>query len=296
MRIGYPCINRGIGCSSGRTFRLRSYSEARMETTVEANLSCLAAILRYNAAHSLRFFRITSDLVPFASHPVCRYPWQRRFGEVFREIGRFIQREGIRISMHPDQFTLINTPDREVLRRSLAELEYHAQVLDLMGLDATARIQIHVGGVYGDRSAAMERFTARYGRLDGAVRRRLVIENDDRLYSLGHCMELYSRCGVPVLFDWFHHRINGGEPPGRALAKAASTWKSGNGIPMCDYSSQKPGARAGTHAESIDREDFRAFLDMSRGHDFDLMLEIKDKEASAAVAVEEAWGDDRFVP
>jgi UV DNA damage endonuclease len=108
MKIGYPCINRTIGCSANRTFRLKSYSEERLIETVENNLDCLLNILKFNVEHNILFFRITSDLVPFASHPICQFPWQRFFRDKFRKIGDLIRTHGIRISMHPDQFTLIN--------------------------------------------------------------------------------------------------------------------------------------------------------------------------------------------
>ena len=169
MKIGYPCINRSIGCSSGRRFRLASYSDERLEETLRGNLRCLQEILRENLRGSILFFRIASDLVPFASHPVCTAPWQETFAGTFQDIGRFIREHGMRISMHPDQFVIINAKERGIVERSIAELSYHAAVLDAMHLDRTAKIQVHVGGVYGDREASMERFVSEYSRLDESI-------------------------------------------------------------------------------------------------------------------------------
>ncbi|MDK2891448.1 MAG: damage endonuclease [Methanoculleus sp.] len=295
MKIGYPCINRSIGCSPGRTFRLSSYSDERLEETVRENLRCLAEILRYNRRECILFFRIGSGLVPFASHPVCTADWQETFAEPFREIGRFVREHGMRISMHPDQFVVINAKDPGIVDKSVAELRYHAAVLDTMRLDGTAKIQLHVGGVYGDREAAMERFASVYSRLDENILRRLVVENDDSRYTLADCLRIHEETGIPVLFDVFHHRVN---PSGAGVAEAVelsgATWRPGDGIPMIDYSTPMPGGRKGRHAESLDGADFERFLGETARADMDIMLEIKDKEKSALAAVGIARRDGRF--
>jgi UV DNA damage endonuclease len=165
MRIGYPCINRTVGCNANSTFRLKSYSETRLKTSMKNNLDCLKRILQFNVEHRLFFFRISSDLVPFASHPINRFNWQKHFQNDFEEIGEFINKNRMRISMHPDQFTLINSIKDEIFERSKKELRYHAEILDLMKLDTSAKIQIHVGGAYGDKKASMERFITRFNKL-----------------------------------------------------------------------------------------------------------------------------------
>ncbi|MGA2160591.1 MAG: UV DNA damage repair endonuclease UvsE [Methanoregula sp.] len=296
MRIGYPCINRSIGCTPSKTFRLASYSDDRIRNTVQANLSCLEKILEYNVQKGLLFLRITSDLVPFASHPVCRFPWQEHFLSVFASLGRYIRDHRFRISLHPDQFVLINTPDPDVLSRSTDELIYHAELIGLMGLDTTAKIQIHVGGVYGDKPASIERFIHAYDDLDERIRRHLVIENDARLYSAADCLAISDRTGIPVLFDVFHHAVNNnGEPVREILDPVAKTWANNDGLPMVDYSSQQTGKRPGAHAEHIDPVDFKRFLKETAAHDLDIMLEIKDKEKSAMAALSAARNDPRLI-
>ena len=242
-------------------------------------------ILEFNARNDLLFFRITSDLIPFASHPVCRFDWQTHFARRFSDIGRLVRRHGMRISMHPDQFIVINSPNAEIAENSFRELRYHAEVLDLMGLDLSAKIQIHVGGVYGDRPRSMARFAGRYGRLGVAIRKRLVVENDERSYALADCLELSVETGIPVLFDAFHHQVhNHGESRAEALRLAAQTWKQADGPPMVDYSQPAPGKPEGSHATSINIRQFRRFLSETSPLDFDVMLEIKDKEKSALKA------------
>jgi len=295
MRIGYPGINTSIGCKSSRTFRLKSYTEKRLKETVENNLNCLGRILSFNLRHNILFFRITSDLVPFASHPICKFDWQGSFGKRFNEIGDFIKNCDMRISMHPDQFTLINSLDNRVFENSVRELVYHAQVLDLMELGTSAKIQIHVGGVYGDKETSMRRFVERFEILDEIVKRRLVIENDDRRYNLKDCLRISAEVGIPILFDVFHHEVsNSWETLKEAFGLFAPTWKPEDGLPMVDYSSQLPSDIKGKHAETLNLGIFREFLEETRLFDFDVMLEIKDKEMSALKAIEIASQDDRF--
>ena len=288
MRIGYPCINLTVSCSSGSTFRLKSYSESRLEQTVKHNLECLKRILQFNLEQRIFFFRITSDLVPLASHAVNNFDWQQRFQEDFERIGQFITKNSMRISMHPDQFTLINSISDEIFERSKEELNYHAEILDLMKLDDSAKIQIHVGGVYGDKPGSIERFITRFHELDNSIKRRLVIENDDKMYDLNDCLNISGQIHIPVLFDAFHHKLNNlAQMKDTSFELSQKTWiEKRDGIPMVDYSSQKPGGLPRQHAETIDEEDFRLFLKQTDPFDFDIMLEIKDKEKSAIKAID----------
>ena len=283
MKIGYPCINTSIGCTANSTFRLKSYSEKRLISAVQNNLDCLLKILEYNVNHGLLFFRIGSDLVPFASHPICRFGWEKYFKKQFKHIGSFIKKHKIRISMHPDQFTLINSPSRQITKRSIKELEYHRRILDAMCLGTEAKIQIHVGGVYGNKARAIESFVKRYKSLDRKIKNRLVIENDDISYSLKDCLKINQRTKIPVVLDAYHHQIlNNGESIRDALIKAKKTWKKKDGLLMVDYSSGRRGKR--THAEHININDFKKFIEKTKGLNFDMMLEIKDKEKSALKA------------
>ncbi len=290
MKIGYACINNSIGCTANTTFRLAGYSEENLIQKVRNNLNCLLKILKWNVENKIYFFRISSDLVPFASHEVCIFDWGKYFEKDFKEIGDFIKKNNMRISMHPDQFVLINAIDNKIVERSFAELEYHAKVLDLMQLDETAKIQIHVGGVYGNKEEAIKRFVGNYKNLSEAVKRRLVIENEERLYCLKDCLEISKQTGVPILFDFFHHSLfNNNETYSESVKLASNTWKKKDGILMTDYSSQKQGGRFGAHAEQIDLKDFNKTLDEARKSkiDFDVMLEIKDKEKSCLMAIKE---------
>lgn len=287
MRIGYPCINLSLDCRPSRTFRLANLSWERLQETVTGNLHCLERILRWNVEHGFLFFRITSDLVPLASHAANRFPWDELFAPEFARLGKLIRAAGMRISMHPGQYTLLNSPRPEVVEAARRDLAYHACVLDLLGLDYTAKIQIHIGGLYGDKRAALARFVHEVERLSPEVRARVVIENDERLFHIDDCLWVSRRTGLPVVLDVFHHEVYGdGRTLSEALAAAQATWKQQDGPLMVDYSSPLPGGRLGSHAHELDEAHFCRFLQESRAYDFDLMLEVKDKERSALRALE----------
>jgi UV DNA damage endonuclease len=297
MRIGYPCINRTLDCSANSTFRLKSYSEDRLKTSIQNNLNCLRRILQFNLQHKLFFFRMSSDIIPFASHPINKFGWQKKFQAEFEGIGEFIVKNRMRISMHPDQFTLINSINNEIFERSKKELVYHAEILDLMKLDTSAKIQIHVGGVYGDKKASIYRFVARFNRLPDSVIRRLVIENDDKLYDLNDCLKISEEIQIPVVFDVFHHKLNNSasQTLKESFGYVVKSWnQEKDRNPMVDYSSQEPNGMPRQHSETINLEDFGLFLKKTEPFDFDAMLEIKDKERSATKAIEYAVNDWRL--
>ena len=128
------------------------------------------------------------------------------------------------------------------------------------------------------------------------MQRRLVIENDDRSYTCSDCLEIHEKVGIPVLFDSLHHELkNRGERIQNAIEMASRTWKTQDGIPMIDYSHQrKNGTRYG-HTDTLNAEYFKLFLEQTKQYDFDIMLEIKDKEQSALEAIQIAWNDERLV-
>jgi UV DNA damage endonuclease len=289
MKIGYPCINHSIGKQTVSTFRLSSYTEEKFMQCVNYNLATLVEILKFNIANNFMFFRISSDMIPFASHPICKFDWKEYFKSNLIKIGQLIKDHDIRISMHPDQFVLINSKSQEIVNNSIRELEYHTELLDLMKLDYSAKVQIHIGGVYGDKEKAKKQFISNYKTLLSAnIKKRLVIENDDHLYNLKDCIEIHEYIGIPILFDVFHHiYFDNNLPLHIALQLSNNTWNhSKDGIMMIDYSNQELNQRKGKHSHTLDIKQFEKFILSVSNLDFDIILEIKDKEKSAKKAIE----------
>jgi len=295
MKIGYPCINLTLNCRSSRTFRLKNYSEERLIETIENNLNCLAKILEFNYNNNILFFRITSDLIPFASHPIMNFGWQEYFKSKFKEIGVYIKKNSMRITMHPGQYTVLNSINDKVVQNSIKELKYHTEVLNLLGLDSKAKIITHVGGVYGDKKNSIKRFIKRYRKLNESIKNHYVIENDDKNYNLKECLLINKSTSIPIILDFYHHFCyNSGESIEKVIENTFKTWNEKDGLPIVHYSSEHPVKGKFKHADEIHMNYFEEFIKMTNKHNFDIMLEIKNKEKSALMAIKNLVNDIRF--
>lgn len=278
--LGYVGQNLSLGITTSRGTILRNATPERLRALTLENLHALAEILAFNARERIYLFRISSRIIPFASHPVNRLEWWREFAAELSELGRYVRDQGMRVSMHPGQYTLLNAPDPRVLEASLRDLEWHTRFLDSLGLGPEHKIVLHAGGAYADKAAAIDRLVEIHRRLPEAVRRRLVLENDDRIYTVGEVLALSGRTGMPVVFDWLHHQAN----PGVAadlhdlLERCFTTWREPDGLPKVHFSSQAPGKRPGAHSDYVEKEGFLRFYREVVDLDFDCMLEAKAKD------------------
>jgi UV DNA damage endonuclease len=271
---------------------------------LSVSLAYLRDVLAYLAQIDVRMYRLSSDLAPYVTHPDMPQ-FHDQIDDCASElaaVGRVATQAGIRLSFHPGPHTVLNSPDEGIAAKSIADLSAQAEMLDLMGLGQEAVINIHVGGLYGDKPAAMARFVERVIRLPESIRRRLVLENDDRIYRIEDTYAIHERTGLRLVLDQLHHLNN--HSPGRdleqALALAFSTWPTSQ-TPKLHFSSPRtaliPAAkrshsgerqpafrlpRPSQHADLIDPFAFIELLRLPvcRSRDFDVMLECKAKDVA----------------
>lgn len=289
MNIGYACQCLSNVIPSFRTCTKRFATEEKLIGIITHNLKVLDQILDYNHTHDITLFRLSSDLIPFGSSQVNMVEWRTMFQSQFQMLGEKAKRYGIRLSMHPGQYTILNTPDEEVLCRSIADLRYHCDILNLMKMDNSCKLILHIGGVYGDKVAAMQRFQLSFHQLDDDIRQRLIIENDDRYYTLKDVLSLSETLHIPVIFDNLHHELLpsfSDQTLLETLLLVKQTWKQQDGRMKIHYSQQEPGKRKGAHASHLNGALFLDFCRKVNTLDLDIMLEIKSKNLAALKAMD----------
>ncbi len=284
VNFGYACLALGVANTQMRSCIMRTATPERLQEIIAHNLQVLMQLVQYNKENNIHLFRISSDLIPFGSSHVNTLRWQEEFADTFEEIGKAIADASLRVSMHPGQYTVINSPDEDVVNRAIADLEYHEQVLRLLKTDSTSKIILHVGGSYGDKAAASERFCRNWVRLSDSVRSRVVLENDERIYNIADVLNIAQHLRIPTIFDALHHSIN---LPNEShsqeywILQCAKTWKASDGRQKIHYSQQSSDGKSGAHSKSIYVEEFLRFYETVRHMDLDMMLEVKDKNLSA---------------
>jgi UV DNA damage endonuclease len=275
LRIGYACVHTGLP-SASRTMRLANATPDRIREVTAINLDALERILRWNLDHGIEIFRVSSNTIPFGSHPANTVRWWEEFAAKLAELGQLMH--GVSISTHPGQYTVLGSQRAEVVDASIAELEYQARLLRAFGLDATHKMVIHLSGT-------PERFADSVERLSPGTRARLTLENDER-WSLADVLPLAHTLGLPVVFDVFHHTLNHSLAEldlREATLLAGETWRSADGRQEVHFSTQEPGKRPGAHSLTLDAPAFTEFVEAVGDLPLDCVLEVKDKERSALV-------------
>lgn len=322
-RIGYACLNTYLRSAtppvfSSRTCRIASILEhrhplkdpfqpehatknrpdkdqpadiARGQAFVEAlgvaNARDIVKMLRWNDRFGIKFLRLSSEMFPFASHDVYGYKLAPFASEALAAAGRVAAELGHRLTTHPGQFTQLGSPRKEVISGSFRDLDYHCELLDLLKLpaqqDRDAVMILHMGGVFGDKSATIERFKENYSKLSGGVKKRLVLENDDVCYTVHDLLPVCEELNIPLVLDYHHHNIlfdadkirEGTLDIMDLYDRIRATWTRKGITQKMHYSEQTPAAITGRQRR---KHSPRVASLPPCAPDMDLMIEAKDKE------------------
>lgn len=297
MSIGYACLTIGVSDANLKSCVAKNLSNDKLLDIIEHNLKSLKNIIDYNIKNNIHLFRISSDLIPFGSSPLNTLPWWEIFSKEFFEIGKEIRRNNIRVSMHPGQYTVLNSPKEDVVNRAIEDLNYHVRVLDSLGVSEENKIVLHIGGIYNNKEQAINRFMNNYEALEDRVKQRLVIENDDKSYNINDVIKIGTKLNIPVIFDNLHNEINPYVEEKNDLYwidECKNTWKEKDGYQKIHYSQQDILKKPGSHSSTIAVDRFINFYESLEREDIDIMLEVKDKNLSAVKCINCITKDKRI--
>ena len=289
--LGYACINMELSAvkpkvSTNRTMRKKTFQDKGIDYASELilqNVTDLLTILKWNAKHDIHFFRISSEIFPWASE----YNLEDlkdfdAIEEALYESGLFANEHDIRLTCHPGPFNKLCSPNEQVVLNTIKDLEINGQMMDLLCQPRSpwAKINIHVGAAYNDKPTALATFCKNFDRLSDAVKSRLTVENDDKesLYSTQELYDgVFKHINIPIVHDYHHHTMcTGGLSQHDAVALALTTW--GDVVPVVHYSQSRsfehndPKIRPQAHSDS-----YWTPID-TFGYRMDVMLECKHKE------------------
>ncbi|SDK49571.1 UV DNA damage repair endonuclease UvsE [Natronincola ferrireducens] len=292
IRLGYVAIALNIHEGSpNKTVTYKTFSQLpddetklyKLKSLTKKNLETTKRILIYNKAHNIALYRFTSKLVPLATHPeVIQWDYIQEFNNLYKDIGKFILGNKLRVSAHPDHFTLINTPDEKVLKASLQDLEYHVKVFEAMDLNhQDGKLVLHIGGTYGNKKVATDRFIGNFKELSPRYKNRIILENDDKSFTAKEVLEICEYLQIPMVLDIHHHWCNNnGENIRELIPFIFDTWKGEKHPPKIHASSPKDNKNIRAHADYLDLDFLMGFINDAKNHgcDFDIMIEAKKKD------------------
>jgi len=293
MNLGYACINMNLSnqkpkITTNRSMIKRTFEAKGIEYASELGLQNsrdLFKILEWNNRMGIKLFRMSSGMFPWATeYDLKDMPDYLAIKTLLRGAGNYAKQMGIRLTSHPGPFNVLTSPKENVVQNTFADLEMHGEVFDLIGLEHSPynKINIHCNGVYGDKKSAMDRFCENFKRLSKSVQTRLTVENDDKetMYSVKDLMYIHNKIGIPIVFDYHHHRFNtGGLTEEEALKLAVSTWPEGI-KPVVHYSESKALHENNDKLKPQAHSDYINQLPNLYGMDVDVMVEAKMKELS----------------
>ncbi len=272
-RFGLFCSLSDNSLSTNRTINLKNLDYKNIETKVKQNAQEFIKLLEYSKTYKYPIFRLGNSFVPFISHKLFDKEWLKKLSPIFDETKERLKDFDIRVTIHPGQYTVLNSPKPNVIKNSLNELKMLFWIFDRLGIDENGTVLIHGGGAYENKDESIERLITTIED-NNWLKQRLALENDERIFNTKEILEVCQECNLPMVFDIYHHSLNQSEFEPKQIIK---TWKNRR---MKLHLSSKGEGRFGNHADYIELKDFLALKDIFKDElkNIDIMVEAKKKE------------------
>ena len=287
LRLGYVALSKSLDLTSSHTITYTNFEKENMPynklyDVINDNLDALTEILNYNIKNNIHFYRLTSKLVPLATHKNVNFDYIKPFINKFKYIGNLIKTNNLRVDVHPDQFTVLNSTNKEIVANSILNLKYHYKILEALNIKNKIII-LHIGGAQFGKDNSIKRFINNFNKLPNYLKKCIAIENDDKIFNITDCLYISRILNIPIVFD-YHHYIcnNNNEKLESFILEVFNTWH--NKTPKIHFSSPKSNLKKEfrSHNDYIDISSFISFIEKMKyiNRDFDIMIEAKEKDAA----------------
>ncbi len=285
IRLGYACISKTLSnVTTSSTITYTTFQKdkdyKKIDTAIKSNLNALKEILTYNIKNNIHFFRLSSKLIPLATKSDVIFDYIDPYKDYYNSIAKIIKDNKLRIDFHPDEFCVLNSTKSEVVKNSIAILEYHYNLLKALEIKNKILV-LHIGGNTFGKKNSISRFINNFNTLSKDIQESIAIENDDKIFNIRDCVYISKNINVPVILDYHHHICNHDELDiNDYLKDILSSWH--NTTPKMHFSSPKNKTKKDfrSHNDYINVDDFINFIDLLKpfNHDVDIMIEAKAKD------------------
>lgn len=295
VRLGYVALSKAmndITTSSTITYTNyinKNYTVDKLLDITENNLNNLKELIIYNVKNNIHFYRLTSKLVPLATHDKVDFDYITPLISKYEEIGKIINENNMRVDTHPDQYAVLNSMDKKIVNNTFEILEYHYQVLKALNIKNPIII-LHVGSSACGKKASITRFINNFNKLPKYIQKCIAVENDDKVYNIKDVLDLCTKLNIPMVLDYHHYICNNeGENIDVYIKEIMNTWTNIN--PKFHFSSPKSKLKKEfrSHHDYINADDFIKFINILKPYnkDVDIMLEAKAKDDAISRLVRE---------
>lgn len=284
IRLGYACISKTINLTTSTPYTYTNYLKEKdmekLKKTINSNLNNLNELINYNIKNNIHFFRLSSKIIPLATKSDVIFDYYNDYKKLYNIIGNKINKNNMRIDFHPDQFCVLNSTRQEVVNSSIDILNYHYNLLKYLNIKNKVLV-LHIGSNVLGKENSKKRFINNFKKLKDEIKECIAIENDDKIFNIKDCMDIYEQIKTPIILDYHHHICNNDDINiDDYMKKILTSWKKTT--PKMHFSSPKNKTKKEfrSHNDYIDVDDFINFLKILKKYEtnVDIMIEAKAKD------------------
>ena len=281
IRLGYACISKTLDITSSHTITYTNYEKTRNkeEKLIEItnkNLNNLEEILKYNIKNNIHFYRMSSKIIPLATHPNIKINLLNIFKEKLEHIGNIIKENNLRVDIHLDEYCVLNSTNSNIVSSTINIIKFYKNMLKTMNIESY--MILHIGSSAFGIEKSITRFINNFKKLDEESKNMIILENDDKVFKIEDVLKICKTLNIPMVLDYHHYKCNKVEPLEQHIKEIIKTWKGK--IPKMHLSSKKNNKEFRSHHDYIDINDFIELTNIlkTQNKNIDIMIEAKEKD------------------